>query len=99
MAEKWSGQNLSPKCKMYGIRRYLRGARMMLHVDKLPWNIIGAILHVNTYYTYIYKIQTILISQALTSEKSELLINMYLYKLKIKKLRKRHEIPEVKFVC
>ena len=53
MAEKWSGQNLSPKCKMYGIRRYLRGARMMFHVDKLPWNIIGAILHVNTYLKHL----------------------------------------------
>ena len=38
---------------MYGIRRYLRGARMMLHVDKLPWNIIGAILHVNTYFKHL----------------------------------------------
>ena len=34
---------------IYGIRRYLRGAWMGLHVDKLPTHIISAILQVHIF--------------------------------------------------
>ena len=31
--EKWSGQKLKNPGLIYGVRRYLNGASMMLHVD------------------------------------------------------------------
>ena len=45
--ETWSGQKLSRNHVLYGIRRYLRGAYFMSHVDKLPTHIISAILQVS----------------------------------------------------
>ena len=42
--ESWSGQKLSQDHVVYGIRRYLRGASLMAHVDRLPTHIISAIL-------------------------------------------------------
>ena len=44
--ESWSGQKLSQDHVVYGIRRYLRGASLMAHVDRLPTHIISAILQV-----------------------------------------------------
>ena len=44
--EKWSGQKLSSDPIIYGIRRYLRGAWCLLHVDRLPTHILSVILQV-----------------------------------------------------
>ena len=44
--ESWSGKKLSPNPIIYGIRRYLRGARCALHVDQLPTHILSIILQV-----------------------------------------------------
>ena len=46
--ESWSGQKLSKDHVLYGIRRYLRGAYFMSHVDRLPTHIISAILQVSS---------------------------------------------------
>ena len=43
--EDWSSQKLSQTFIIHGIRRYLRGSSMTLHVDTLP-RIISAILQV-----------------------------------------------------
>ena len=46
--ENWSGQKLSSKnVALFGIRRYLRGSWMSLHVDKLPDRILSAILQID----------------------------------------------------
>ena len=45
--EKWSGQKLSENAYLYGIRRYLRGASLGLHVDKLPSHILSVIFQVD----------------------------------------------------
>ena len=45
--ETWRGQKLSRNHVLYGIRRYLRGAYFMSHVDRLPTHIISAILQVS----------------------------------------------------
>ena len=45
--ETWGGQKLSRNHVLYGIRRYLRGAYFMSHVDRLPTHIISAILQVS----------------------------------------------------
>ena len=47
--ESWSGQKLSKDHVVHGIRRYLRGAYFMSHVDRLPTHIISAILQVGSY--------------------------------------------------
>ena len=41
--ESWSGQKLSKDHVVHGIRRYLRGAYFMSHVDRLPSHIISSI--------------------------------------------------------
>ena len=46
MVEKWSNEKLSSEFHVYGIRRYLRGANLALHVDRLPSHILSAILQV-----------------------------------------------------
>ena len=46
--EDWCKNPLSDDIHIYGIRRYLRGAWLSLHVDKLPTHIISAILQVCT---------------------------------------------------
>ena len=46
--EEWCGQELDKKIIFHGIRRYLRGSWMALHLDKLPTHIISAILQVST---------------------------------------------------
>ena len=43
--QKWSKQKIS-KGLFFGMRRYLRGAWMSLHVDRLPSHIISVILQV-----------------------------------------------------
>ena len=57
--ESWTGQKLSKDYVYYGIRRYLRGAYIMSHVDRLPTHVISVILQVsstilasNIYYIY-----------------------------------------------
>ena len=44
--EEWCGQELDKKIIFHGIRRFLKGAWMALHLDKLPTHIISAILQV-----------------------------------------------------
>merc|ERR1712018_761969 len=41
---EWSGQPLEDQGVAFGIRRYLRGAWMSLHVDRLPTHVLSAIL-------------------------------------------------------
>ena len=48
--ETWSDQKLSPDVGIFGIRRYLRGAWMSLHLDRLPTHILSAILQVISRY-------------------------------------------------
>ena len=43
--QKWSKQKISNGL-FFGMRRYLRGAWMSLHVDRLPSHIISVILQV-----------------------------------------------------
>ena len=51
--EKWAGQRLEEEGIVFGIRRYIRGAWMSLHVDRLPTHIFGVILQViNSYKSY-----------------------------------------------
>ena len=46
--ENWSSQKLSARnVALFGIRRYLRGSWMSLHVDKLPDRILSAILQID----------------------------------------------------
>ena len=45
--ESWSGEKLSKEVVFYGVRRYLKGAYMSLHVDKVPTHILSAILQVS----------------------------------------------------
>ena len=42
-----SGINLSDKSTVYGIRRYLRGASLNLHVDRPTTHIVSAILQLD----------------------------------------------------
>ena len=44
--ENWCGEPLEKNMIMYGIRRYLRGSWMALHLDQLPTHMISAILQV-----------------------------------------------------
>ena len=46
LVEDWSGNRLEIKSIVYGIRRYLHGAWMSLHVDVLPTHVLSAILQV-----------------------------------------------------
>ena len=48
--EKWAKVHLSPNGLIYGVRRYTRGASLLLHVDQLPTHIISAILQVSLKY-------------------------------------------------
>ena len=48
--EEWCKKLLASDITIYGIRRYLRGAWLSLHVDKLPTHIISAILQVRICY-------------------------------------------------
>ena len=45
--EKWAKVRLDFSPVVYGIRRYTRGASLLLHVDKIPSHIISAIIQVN----------------------------------------------------
>ena len=61
--ESWSNQILSPNHNLFGIRRYLRGAYLHCHVDRLPTHVISAILQVaitgsSTIPIYIYMAET-----------------------------------------
>ena len=47
--ENWSRQSLKKEPVIYGIRRYLRGSWMGLHVDHLPTHIISVILQVHNH--------------------------------------------------
>lgn len=45
--QKWAKIDLADQIVVYGIRRYLRGAQLLLHNDKLPTHIISAILQID----------------------------------------------------
>jgi len=45
--EDWCQKKLSKEVVIYGIRRYLKGAWLSLHVDKLPTHIISVILQID----------------------------------------------------
>ena len=47
--EKWCGEPLDRNVTIYGIRRYLRGSWMALHLDRVPTHIISAILQVSNF--------------------------------------------------
>ena len=51
--EEWAKVELNPEFIGYGIRRYKRGAQLLLHTDRLETHIISAILQVRR--TYILK--------------------------------------------
>ena len=42
--QKWAKTELSKEMTVYGIRRYLRGSSLLLHVDRKDLRIFGAIL-------------------------------------------------------
>lgn len=46
MLEKWSDRKLSNKARVYGIRKYTRGAWLSLHVDKPTSHILSVIIQV-----------------------------------------------------
>ncbi len=46
MMEEWSGVTLTPSMT-YGIRRYMRDAWLMLHVDRLNTHVVSAILQID----------------------------------------------------
>ena len=48
--EDWSNTRLSDDMTVYGIRRYLRGSWLSLHVDKIGTHVLSAILQVNSFY-------------------------------------------------
>ena len=46
LIENWSHTTLSSDIVIFGVRRYLHGASLALHVDKLPTHVLSAILQV-----------------------------------------------------
>ena len=46
--EEWAGQSMSSQVVVYGIRRYLKGAWLSLHVDQVPTHIFSVILQVGS---------------------------------------------------
>ncbi len=47
IVEEWGATEVKDETVIYGIRRYLRGAWMAMHVDKLPTHILSAILQID----------------------------------------------------
>ena len=50
--EDWSKTRLSEDMTVYGIRRYLRGSWLSLHVDKISTHVLSAILQVQLSVNY-----------------------------------------------
>lgn len=53
--EAWSGVKLQNPGLVFGIRRYLYGAWMMLHVDRLPTHVISAIIQVGNTIILVFR--------------------------------------------
>ena len=47
LVKDWSKEKISKDYYVYGIRRYLKGASLVLHVDRLPSHILSVILQVS----------------------------------------------------
>ena len=47
--QNWSKTEVSNEITVYGIRRYLRGSSLLLHVDRKDLRIFGAILQESTF--------------------------------------------------
>ena len=45
--EKWANEKLSSEIVIWGIRRYLHGSTLALHLDRLPTHILSAVLQVS----------------------------------------------------
>ncbi len=45
--EKWSGTSVKSDAVIYGIRRYLKGAELGVHVDRYPSHILSVILQID----------------------------------------------------
>ena len=46
LIENWSNVKLSNDLVIWGIRRYLDGASLAFHVDRLPTHVLSAVLQV-----------------------------------------------------
>ena len=46
LLESWSKQKLNANLSIYGIRRYLRGAWLSFHVDRMPTHVLSVIMQV-----------------------------------------------------
>ena len=44
--EEWCQKKLSKEVVIYGIRRYLRGAWLSFHVDRMPTHVLSVIMQV-----------------------------------------------------
>ena len=47
MLETWAQTTLQREAIRYGIRTYLRGSSLLMHVDKLPTHILSVILQID----------------------------------------------------
>ena len=47
LLESWSQQKLNANLSIYGIRRYLRGAWLSFHVDRMPTHVLSVIMQVS----------------------------------------------------
>ena len=56
--KEWSKTELSNDMTVYGIRRYLRGSSLLLHVDRKDLRIFGAILQESKLFIFEIKIES-----------------------------------------
>lgn len=55
LVEVWSNEKLSSDVVIWGIRRYLRGATLAFHVDRLPTHVLSVVLQVLSYQYFVQK--------------------------------------------